>query len=168
MKTTFFLLFAFTIGFAGLAQSKGTIKLYGFGQNVSRGKAPEMNPETGLRTSAGAGKNYYLYAVSSSRIYPTEIWIEGTKFGVTIRFVETPVKYSDAGDVNAPAKLLVPKTSQRVIQLAPSAVVKGKSVGTKAKSLASSNDVVLVYKQNGKFYYNTLKALSNLADAAAL
>ncbi|MDQ3277631.1 MAG: hypothetical protein M3Q06_04860, partial [Bacteroidota bacterium] len=147
MKQIFFLMTLLLAVATINAQEKGTVKLYGFYQAVSRGKAPEMNSETGLRTSGGQGRNYFLYAVSSSRIYPAEIWIKGTRMGVTPQTVaKTPVEYGDDGNIGSPKKVLVPKTSQRVTQLVLAPAVQDKNLGTKAKSLAKTNEVVLVYK----------------------
>jgi hypothetical protein len=166
MKTALFLLLVIGISCSSFSQSKGTIKLYGFQQSVSGGKAPEPN-EHGLRVSKGAGKNYFLYAVSPSRIYPTEIWVEGTRFGVTIKTIEqTPVEYGDEMNIGSPKKVLIPKTNQKVVQLIPSTTIESKVSSTKAKSLAANNALVVVYKQNGKFYYQTLSRLSSIEGAA--
>lgn len=167
MKAILFFLLAACSSWSGNAQTKGTLKLYGFTQAVSGGKAPEMDPNTGLRVSGGAGKNYFLYAVSPARIYPSEIWIEGTRFGVDIQSVkETPVEYSEPGNIGAPSKVLIPKTTQKVIQLLPGRAVEVKGTSKKAGSLAKTNELVVVYKQNGKFYYQTLSKLIDLQAAA--
>jgi hypothetical protein len=42
----------------------------------------------GLRTSSGAGKIYYLYAVSTSR-FTSELWIAGKIIGVTVKHSNT-------------------------------------------------------------------------------
>jgi hypothetical protein len=158
-----------TLCAAAMAQPKGNIKLYGYEQYVSSGRAPDINPQTGLPTSSGAGKNYYLYAVSTSRIYPSELWIAGKKFGVTVNtLTQTPVEYSDETIAGLPKKLLVPKTDHYVIQLIPSLSIEAKSGGgNEAKNQAALNSLVLVYKQNGKFYYSALKSLALLDRASA-
>ena len=167
MKTIFFFILMSAATLFAAAQSKGTVKLYGYGQWVSRGKAPEIDENTGLRTSAGAGRNYFLYATSVTRIYPTEIWIEGTRYGVSLNSIgTTPVEYSDETNIGAPKKLLVPKTTRKVIQLVPTKVTVGKGKSAKALTLAKSNAVVLVYKQGGKTYYTTLASLNDLETAA--
>ena len=166
MKTFFFLLVTVLTGLSCSAQSKGNIKLYGFEQAVAGGKAPDVN-DKGLRVSKGGGKNYFLYAASASRIYPTEIWVEGTRYGVTIKTIEkTPVEYGDDMNVGSPKKVLIPKTSQKVVQLIPNASTESKTSGTKAKSLAQTNELVVVYKQGSKFYYQVLPRLSKLDGAA--
>lgn len=166
MRIFLFLLAAISVCASCSAQSKGTIKLYGFEQSVAGGKAPDIN-EKGLRVSKGGGKNYFLYAVSSSRIYPTEIWLEGTRYGATIKTIEqTPVEYGDEMNIGSPKKVLVPKTSQKVVQLIPNASTENKASGRKAKSLAQKNGLVVVYKQNGRFYYQVLAHLTSLTGAA--
>lgn len=167
MKKIFFLFGAICLGLMLHPQPRGTIKLYGFKQTVSSGKAPETTEGSDTKTSSGAGKNYFLYAVSSSRIYPSELWIEGARYGVTIKSItKTPVEYRDEANIGSSKKLLVPKTSQNVIQLIPAPSIKSKSVGTKAKALSKTNELVVVYKRAGKFYYDTLKTLSDLEGAA--
>ena len=168
MKPILFLFALLLIAIAGSTQEKGTAQLYGYYQAVSRGRAPEINAETGLRTSQGQGRNYRLYAVSPALIYPAEIWVEGVRMGVTIKTItQTPVEYSDDADLGAAKKVLVPQTTQQVRQLILTPAVEGKNYGKKAESLAKSNDLVLVYKQGGKFYYTTLKSLSALNSTAA-
>jgi len=166
MKTIYFLLAILITGVSCSAQSKGNIRLYGFEQSVAGGKAPDIN-EKGLRVGKRGGKNYFLYAVASSRIYPSEIWVEGTRFGVTTKTIEqTPVEYGDDMNVGSPKKVLIPKTSQKVVQLIPNASTESKSTGTKARALAQKNELVVVYKQGGKFYYQTLSRLASLEGAA--
>jgi len=168
MKKIF--LFAAALCFSTLliAQTKGSVKLYGYKQPVSGGKAPEPSTDTGLRVSRRSGNNYFIYAVSSSRIYPLEIWLEGNRYGVTVKSIKkTPVEYSNEMNVGSPKKILVPKTTKEVLQLIPMAADAGaKSAGVKAKSLSTQNEAVAVYKQNGKFYYNTLKRLSDLESVS--
>ncbi|MDB5206470.1 MAG: hypothetical protein JWR72_1545 [Flavisolibacter sp.] len=168
MKSIFFLLAVISLSFASYSQTKGAIKLYGFKQSVSGGRAPDIAEGASTRTSGGgAGKNYFIYATSPSRIYPLEMWIEGVQYGVTISSItKTPVEYSDEANIGSQKTVLVPKTSEKSIQLIPVPVMGNKSTGTKAKSLATTNELVVVYKQNGKFYYTALKSLSGLKSAA--
>lgn len=168
MKQIFSVVTLLIFFIAASAQEKGKVKLYGYYQPVSAGKAPEMNPQTGLRTSDGQGKNYFLYAVSSSRIYPVEIWVEGTRMGVTIRTITTtPVMYGDDANIGSPKQELVPQTSQQVTQLVLAPAVEGKNAGNRAGALAQAHEVVLVYKQDGKFQYSVLPKLTALGRAAA-
>ncbi|WP_121353995.1 hypothetical protein [Flavisolibacter nicotianae] len=168
MKALFFFFTILTVGLSCSAQSKGTIKLYGYSQVVSGGKAPEPN-DKGLRVSRGTAKNYFLYAESPGRIYPSELWVDGTRYGVTIKTInETPVEYGDEANIGSPKKVLVPKTSQNVVQLIPIAATESKAPSAKAKSLARSAALVVVYKKGSKFYYQTLSRLSSLAPGNRL
>ncbi len=149
------------------AQTKGSAKLYGFKQSVAGGKAPEISSGPGARASSGGGKNYFLYALSSSRIYPSEMWIEGNHYGVDLKIISTtPVEYIDDLSTGSPKKVMVPKTAQKVIQLITARAVQGKTESAKAKSLSATNEMVIVYKQGSKFYYATRKMLSELDGAA--
>lgn len=169
MKMIFFLIAALSFSMGCQAQEKGTLKLYGYVQRVSGGKAPEMNETTGLRTGGRSGRNYRLYTVSPKRIYPSELWIEGVRYGVSATTVtHTPVEYGDDNNIGAPKKVLVPKTTEQVLQLGPVAATEDKSRSVKVKSLAAKNAVVLVYKQGGKFYYQTLASLGDLGSSVAL
>lgn len=168
MKQLFFIMLLLSSILMTAAQEKGKVKLYGYYQPVSAGKSPEMNAETGLRTSAGQGKNYFLYAVSSSRVYPAEIWVEGARMGVTIKTITTtPVLHGDDANIGSPKQELVPQTSQRVTQLVLTPAATEKNPGNKAKNLAQTNEVVLVYKQDGRFQYSVLQKLTRLGSAAA-
>ena len=151
------------ITISGFGQRKGTIKLYGYVQYASGGKGPEG---TGLRVSKGAGKNYFIYASSPSSINATEVWIEGVRYSVSTKTVKDPVEYADAGNIGAPKKVLVPQTHQKLVQLIPNSSINAKSGSTKWKSLALTNALVVVYKQNGKLYYSALKTLSDLQSAS--
>lgn len=169
MKMIFFLIAVFSFSLGCHSQGRGTIKLYGYVQSVSGGKAPEMDANTGLRTGGPSRKNYRLYTVSKTRIYPSELWIEGARYGFsTTPIKKTPVEYIDDGNIGAPKKELVPKTAGQVLQLVPVSSSVAKPVNGKAKSLSTKNAVVLVYKQGAKFYYSTLASLSSLESGVAL
>lgn len=108
-----------------------------------------------------------MYAASTYRIYPAEIWIEGIRYGVSVKpITKTPVEYSDEANIGSPRSVLVPATSKKIIQLIPISATAAKHMGTMAKSLSATNELVVVYKQGGKFYYNTLKSLSAIESAA--
>lgn len=166
MRLFFFSLVVFSLSLSCSAQRKGSIQLYGFEQTVSGGKAPEIN-DRGLRVSEGGGKNYFLYAVSPGRIYPVEVWIHGTRYGTTMKTIaETPVEYGDEQNIGSPKKLLVPKTTRKVLQIIPAADTGSKIAGTRIKTTAKNNALVLVYQMAGKFYYQVLPRLSKIDGAA--
>ncbi len=167
MKAILFSLLSICLTTSLCAQTKGSLQLYGYKQSVSGGKAPDIIEGSSVRTGTGAGKNYFIYAVSAYRIYPSEIWIEGIRYGVQVKSItKTPVEYSDEANIGSSKKVLVPATTKKVIQLIPVTAVAIKSVGTKAKSLSATNELVVVYKQNGKFYYTAMKSLGKMESAA--
>lgn len=167
MKIFFFLLALFA-AFSACTQTKGSAKLYGYIQQVSGGARPDPSAEPGTANGSNGGKNYFLYVASKARLYASEIWVEGNRYGVTTKAIgQTPVEHNDEMIPGSPRKVLVPKTGSKVVQLILRPAGASKSVGSKARSLAAVNEVVLVYKEGSKFYYNTLGKLSAL-DAAAM
>ena len=97
---------------------------------------------------------FYLEGPKKLRIYPVEIWIKGERHGVNTTAVNTtPVEIS-TGELPQYSKTitLVPKTNNKVIKLDPAVAVNGKDF-PKARAKAETNEVVLVYKYGGKFYY---------------
>jgi hypothetical protein len=149
---------------AAFGQTKGTAKVYGYVQSVLPGV-----PKGGIEVSGeestgpGAGKNYFIYITSASRIYPSELWIDGVAYmPKTSSVSKTPVKRELN---NGQSKVLVPSTTRKVWMLTPAPPQDNKQKAG-SKKLAANNEVVVVYKQNGKFYYNALKKLEQLDDAA--
>lgn len=169
MKQTIMILFS-VLSLSAFAQTKGSGKLYGYKQAAPPGMIRKTIDENGTEKAAPVKQNvnYYLYLVTSSRAYPSELWIKGEPFGVRLQTIEeTPVEQTNTNvRVSTAKKLLVPKTTQKVVQLIP-APMAGKALSSKAKALSSANELVVLYKQNGKFYYQALPKMTEL-EAMAL
>jgi hypothetical protein len=165
MKKIITLGFAVLIAAALHAQTKGTIKIYGYKQPVTGGMVQRVISEDGAAHEVPVKPrfNYRIYTASSTAVTPTEIWIRGEAFSVTQSPVETPVMYSSPNNPVAPATTLVPKTSKKVLQISL-APLSGKETA-KAKTLAKTNELVLVYKANGRTFYQTLKKLEMMEPA---
>jgi hypothetical protein len=147
------------------AQTKGTIKIYGYKQPVSGGMVQRTISEDGASHEVPVKPrfNYRIYTASASVITPTEVWIRGEAFSASQSPVETPVVYNSPNNPVTPATTLVPKTTKKVLQISP-APLKDKGT-TKARTLAKTNELVLVYKANGRMYYQALKKLEMLEPA---
>jgi hypothetical protein len=166
MRSFLFLLLtiqAFLVG----AQMKGSDKLYGYKEAVIPGMNPSYTDENGGQKSGTikSSSNYFIYVQSDARIYPSEMWVEGQPYSVAVTTVTTPVERVDESQPASPVvKTLVPKTTQRVIQLITSKAVHEKfsKIG---KGLAEKNELVVVYKKGGKFYYISLASLTALEPA---
>jgi hypothetical protein len=101
-------------------------------------------------------------------VYPVELWVGGKRYGVSVQPVaETPVVYQNETYLGAPKITLVPNTKQQVIRLLPIAAPASKSPGFSEKTIAQKNALVVVYRQNGKFYYQSLPKLIRLETIAA-
>lgn len=158
----FICLFSLTV----CAQTKGTVKLYGYKQSVSTGMVNKVISEGGqeVPTAQKPRYNYMFYVVSTGRVYPSEMWIKGEAYSVRAEVIsKTPVMHQ--GNPSSTNITLVPKTTQKVLMLTPAPAIayKQHAIG---KKLAATNEFVLVYKQNGKFFYNTISKLKQLDTAA--
>ena len=162
MKSLFFLLFTLSLTAHLQAQE---VKLYGYVQKVTPGVSAAVElDENGARKklSGKVMENYLMYLAgpSRSRVYLVEGWIKGEKVGLKGTPVKSPVKvtaFSETGE----AVDVVPKTAATVWQLTGTTAFAGKTF-EKAKGLAQTNDLVVVYKLNGRFRYATLKSFTPL------
>lgn len=106
--------------------------------------------------------NYFIYLASASKITPVELWINGQAYSVTVNNVfTTPVEYTNPTSGDNKSKLLVPKTNRRVLQLGPS-VNKIQTPSQKGKTLSAKNELIVIYKANGKLYYKALSKMNEL------
>jgi hypothetical protein len=148
------------------AQAKGKSVLYGYKQDVMPGVNRGVINESGEEVQSGGqvGRNYFIYISSTSRIYPAEMWINGEPYSISMEIIRsTPV--TRIGQPGQESIELVPRTDRQVLKLVPRPYRETKSFGN-VRTLASNNELVVVYKQNGKFFYNSLINLAELEDAA--
>ena len=77
------------------AQTEGSAKIYGYSEPVSKGVAPQKTIDENGKESTAENKqafNFFIYLVSQSRVYPSEMWILGKPYSVSIeRITKTPV-----------------------------------------------------------------------------
>ena len=170
LKQCFFIILMF-IGYIASGQTQGNAKIYGYKEPVSRGASPqETIDENGnkISTTGSQAFNYFIYLVSPGRVYPSEMWLNGQPYAVSVETIsETPVErknFNNPGDLSTTE--LVPATDQKVIRLKPVPAIDDK-LSTKGRRLSEDNELVVMYKLNGKFYFGTLKNLAIL-EAAAL
>lgn len=173
MKQTLLIVTLF-IFFISKAQTRTDVKIYGYIQAVSQGVSPETSiDEAGNLISKGVnpGINYFIYITgpATTRIYPIEMWVKGKQYSAKSEIVDkTPVQMADPALPNGPNLItLVPKTTKKVMLLIPgNTVIQGKSLAI-AKSKAKANELVVVYKINGKLYYSMLEKL-NIIERASM
>jgi hypothetical protein len=170
MKHRMVLLILF-FGITLFAEAQSTVKLYGYTQRSTPGIAGRERDENG-QIKKPANNNLYSYFIyltgpSKSRMYPAELWIRGERLGVKAETVlQTPVEITKDNVTTTSEKVtLVPKTTAKVLQLTGTRETPGKKF-IKAKNLATTNELVVVYKLNGKFYYATLKKFTSLNSVA--
>jgi hypothetical protein len=168
MKYILFLSGCFLLLTGLKAQTRSDVKLYAYARPVAGGVPPKISTqENNLQTysSAKAKYNYliYLEGPANTRIYPVEMWLHGEKKGVRTTLVTTTPVEIKTGDIPNYSKTitLVPKTSNRVYQLDLGIPVPGKEMAA-ARAKASTNELVVVYKYAGKFYYAVQKKIKLL------
>ena len=159
MKNKILLLIFMALGINGFCQTG--VKVYGFIQDVLPGTIPKGTDENGNQIQARKSTTVYrifLTGIGKNRIYPVEVWIKGKQFTASYETINnTPIEArSDNKTV-----VMVPKTSGQVVQITPINKSDGKKFPN-AKVKAASNELVVVYKLNGKFYSATLKKLTRL------
>lgn len=172
MKKTLLLLVIALHFFISKAQTRNDVEIFGYIQPVTRGVSPETNiDETGnLKTKAAKqGSNYFIYITvpAASHVYPIEMWIKGEQYTSKPETINTtPIQIADPALPGGPNLItLVPKTTKKVIKLIPGKTgIPGKTIKT-AKSKSKTNELVVVYKMKGNFYFSLLKKLILLESA---
>lgn len=160
-----------------MAQEKGTAVLYGYKQGVLPGVIRKHNISELPREQANERVakpmkpkfNYMIYIVSSKRITPVEIWINGIAQNVQFRPVDsTPVVLTNYNLPMHPKTVqLVPKTKRAVIQLTPGTVLEGPQ-NEKLSGIAAENELVVVYKAGKKTCYVALRHFTPLEPVATM
>ncbi len=145
---------------AGFGQRHEGTRVYGYVQPVSRGMA-------GRHENPSSMVNYYIYLSSTAktRIYPVEIWIKGERLGVQAEAVHrTPVTLTkDEAVAGSGEIILVPQTTAKVWRLTGTTEPAQKNF-SRAKHMAKTHELVVVYKTGGRFYYAALEKFSELAS----
>lgn len=172
MKRLFFLLIL-ALAFGELSAQNGGEKLYGYVQPVLPGAAAarRIKDDAGgviERKEADIKLNYFIYLsmAKAEKVSAIEIWIRGKAFSALCKNVDTPVEHTSHLVPGRPQKkVLVPKTTQKVIQLQPT-TLKPTNTNETAAQLAQQAELVVVYKQAGNTYIKTLQTLTELSPKA--
>lgn len=160
MKQFYFLLLAVVLTVSSFAQNEGASKVYGYKQRVMPGMVRvDIN---GNEVKRQPQYNYFIYLVSTTHVAPIEIWINGEAYSsITNKVLTTPVEYTNPTSADNKPKILVPETKRYVLQLSPS-LNKVTKPSKKGKTLSKKNELVIIYKGNGKLYYKVITDLSEL------
>jgi hypothetical protein len=160
MKQFYFLLIILTLSTLAFSQTEGASKLYGYRQAITPGTI--RVDKNGNQVRPRPNYNYFIYLASSSTVSPAEIWINGQAYSVTSTAVSnTPVEYKNPTAADGKSKILVPKTNKRVVQLSSSSTPV-KNPTKKGQALSAKNELVIIYKGQGKLYYKTVSKFSEL------
>jgi hypothetical protein len=159
MREIYFFAIALLSVLVSSAQTEGASKLYGYVQKQTPGTV--RVDDNGNESPRQQQYNYYIYLASASKVFPTEVWINGEPHSVSVAQTSSPVRYNNPNSTQPKAQTLVPKTSRKVLQLTTSAnLIEGHFA--KIKSMASKNQLVVLYSANNKWYYKTIFKLKEL------
>lgn len=149
---------------AATAQTRGTIKIYAYKQASVPGVNRQIAEEgkSPIEQSSSQKFTYHLFAVSPETAYPVTVWIDGQEFSAKgYRERTTPVEMKVQDGEKVQTKVLVPVSQLQVLRITPMPLIAGKSMPA-AKKAADENEFVLVYKKDGKFYYNFINKIELL------
>lgn len=164
MKQLSLLLIIISLTLSSFAQKEGASKLYGYKQKVLPGTV--RVDAVGKELPRKPRYNYFIYLASNTRVEPVEIWVNGECYSVgSTEGATTPIEYSNPTIGGGKSQILVPKTKRRVLQLNPS-LNKIKAPTSKGKTLSAKNELVVIYKSDGKLYYKTESKLNDLESVA--
>ena len=170
MKTICLLSAFISLSLSSFTQTSD-VRLYGFRQTVLSGTHETNQTDEQGKEIKAEEKIYnttfiYFSYPPNEALYPVEIWMNGSQYSVKTKPVTTPVEMAyDNGTDNPDRVILIPYTTDTVVQLMLSDKLPSKTNGIK-KSLAETNDLVIVYKKNGKLYSQTLKKIKGLRTIA--
>ncbi len=162
-----YLLFFSLIIIGSGIHSQPSIKVFGFEQESSPGNvAANVKDENGNPVKKAAmQKNYFIYLALKQKysITPQQAFINSEAFSIETSMVETtPIEHVNNNIPGKPEKTtLVPKTSDKVIELKIVDPIQVKKTSTLQK-LTKKNDVVISYTWKKKKYFAVLKKLEKL------
>ncbi|MER3463362.1 MAG: hypothetical protein C4329_01995 [Chitinophagaceae bacterium] len=143
-----------------------SVAVKGYVRSVSPGTVPVgVTNENGTPANKKSGPKdqhlIYLLHAKTIRVIPVEMWLNGEHYAISQTNVSSPVTITDNTiPSNTKKIILVPATYKNVVQLSPIPSVETKVISAAQK--AKTNEAVIVYKQNGKFYTTTIKKLTRL------
>jgi hypothetical protein len=166
MKVCCLLIFLFAFNCNCFSQT-GSVKLYGFRQAVAGGVPSSYETdEQGkkVETTNKPSVNFFIYLSYPPDLMLSveEVWMNGEIYKVKEEAVDIPVEITYDNGIAAPETIaLIPQTTDTVTRII---LLEKLSSRTKAikKSLAETNDLVLVYRLHNRFYAQTLKRIRGL------
>lgn len=148
-----------------------SIKLYAYRQTSLPGiPSSENKDEKGklIEEKKSFSLTYSIYFTFSKdkTISLLELWLNGKVFGIEQQTIlSTPIEYSFDNNSFQPQKMvLVPFTNNKVLKLSPIEKLPGK-ISLAKKTLATTNELIVVYEENNKVNLKTVKKIKNLPPA---
>jgi hypothetical protein len=170
MKKHVFVTFIFLIAAFLLHAQSDTVTLYGFKQRTTGGMQKKGDIDETGRLKKAAPTEVFQYAIylatqRKTRIYPVQLWINGEAFAVKSEWIAAAQLMDKYADRHYERMQPIVTAAQGIWKLTPIPLAVDKS-GGRAKALAISNDVVVLYKSSGKLRYGVLKKFTELDPVA--
>ena len=164
------LFFSFTLLIAAVAtHGQPAIKIFAYEQQSLPGTVPVgIKDENGNPIKKAAAKTNYFIFLSFKKnciVTPVQVLIKGFSFSIDslTDVKKIPVEYTNHTIPNDSHKtILVPKTSNRVIKINLAEPGQPVESNNHIKSLAKTNDLVIIYTWNKKKYYTAVKKMTVL------
>lgn len=164
MKQFYFLSAAIIFSIAAYTQKEGNAQLYAYRQSVLPGTV--RVDENGREVPRKPQYNYYIYLVSSAKIFPVEAWIDGKAYHVNAAMSSTPVEYKNPTSGENKPKVLVPKTTKKVWQLHLASEKINQIKNAMQKNVSDKNQLVIIYKCGKTLYYKSVLKFLELEPLA--
>jgi len=145
------------------------IKIFAWQQQSLPGTVPVgIKDENGNPIKKAAAITNYFIFLSFKKNYsirPVQVFIKGSSFAVdtVIEVKKTPVQQTNLTVPNNPhTKILVPKTSNKVIRISPAEKTDSVEKSAHLKNLIKTNDVVVAYVWKEQRYFIAVKTIKEL------
>jgi hypothetical protein len=169
MKASWLLLFQLLLSYYCFAQTSA-IKLYGCKQQVSGGvpstyETDEQGNKVESKNNVRTNFYFFLTHPPQVAIEPIEFWMNGALYKIKLEQAQTPFNIVyDNGPQGTETVTLVPQTADSAFRIILFEQLSPKNSEIK-KQLVETNELVFVYKTNGKLSSQTLKRIKGLRTA---
>lgn len=160
-KLIFFVSILMLVSYEIMSQTKPLKKLYAYSQTTLPGK------KTNFPVKVKEIHRLFITVAPKEKIEVTGVWVKNNYYGCNAKIIAA--KHVVNENTNFEKKILVPKTSNKIIELlltkqVDSAPRPGSALG----NLLQANEVVFVYTWKGKEYFSALKKITVLEPFAAM
>lgn len=143
------------------AQTKPLKKLYAYSQASLPGK------KSNFPVAVKETYRLFITVAPKEKISVTGVWVKNNYYRCNVKIIGAKEVVHE--NMNNEKKILVPKTSNKIIELLLAKQVDpAPRPGSALGSLLQANEVVFVYTWKGREYFSALKKITMLEPFAAM